>query len=147
MLWRLTWLLENIKTYYLKKKSRHYLYKIDISRGIHCIVFKEYTMTQTSVQFSSVTQSCLTLCDPMDCSTPGLPVHHQLLELAQTHVHRISDAIQIPHPLSTPPPPAFNPSQCQGFYQWVGSSYQVAKILEFQLQHQSFQWIFRTNIL
>ena len=61
MLWRLTWLLENIKTYYLKKKSRHYLYKIDISRGIHCIVFKEYTMTQTSVQFSSVTQSYLTL--------------------------------------------------------------------------------------
>ena len=79
------------------------------------------------------------LCDPMDCSTPGLPVHHQLLELAQTHVHQVSDAIQPSHPLSTPSPPAFNFSQHQGLFQGVSSLHQVAKVLEFQLQHQSFQ--------
>ena len=100
-----------------------------------------------SVQFSSVAQSCLTLCDPMDCSTPGLPVHHQLPELAQTHVHRVSNTIQPSHPLSSPSPPAFNLSQHQGLLQWVSSSYHMAKVLEFQLQHQSFQWIFWTDFL
>ena len=99
------------------------------------------------VQFSSVAQLCPTLCDPMDCSTPGLPVHHQLLEFTQTHVHWVSDAIQPSHPLSSPSPPAFNLSPHQGLFQWVSSSHQVAKVLEFQLQHQSFQWIFRTNFL
>ena len=79
----------------------------------------------------------------MDCSMPGFPVHHQLPELAQTHVHRVGDAIQPSHPLSSPSPPAFNPSQHQGLFQWVPSSHQVAKVLEFQFQHQSFQWIFR----
>ena len=68
-------------------------------------------------QFSSVTQSCLTLCNPLDCSAPGFPVHHQLLELAQTHVHRVSDAIQPSYPLSSPSPPAFNLSQHQGLFQ------------------------------
>ena len=97
------------------------------------------------VQFSSVTQSLLTLCDTMDCSTPGLPVHHQLLGLAQTHVHQVSDAIQPSHPLSYPSPPGFNLSQHQGLVQWVSSSHQMAKVLEFQLQHQSFQRIFRIN--
>ena len=92
-----------------------------------------------SVQFSSVAQSCPTLCDPMNRSTPGLPVHHQLPEFAQTHVHRVGDAIQPSHPLSSPSPPAPNPSQHQGLCQWVSSSHQVAKVLEFQLQHQSFQ--------
>ena len=91
-------------------------------------------------QFSSVTQSCLTLCDPMDCSTPGFPVHHQLLGLTQTHVHWVRDAIQPSHPLSSPSPPVFNLSQHQGLFQWVSSSHQLAKVLEFQLQHQSFQW-------
>ena len=100
-----------------------------------------------SVQFSSVAQSCPTLCDPMDCSTPGLPVHHQHLEFAQTHVLWVSDTIQPSHPLSSLSPPAFNLSQHQGLFQWVSSSHQVAKILEFQLQHQSFQWIFRTDFL
>ena len=90
-------------------------------------------------------QSCPTLGDPMDCSTPGFPVYHQLLELAQTHVHRIGDAIQ--HPLSSPSPPAFNLSQHQGLFQWVSSSNQVAKGLEFQLQHRSFQCIFMTDLL
>ena len=97
-----------------------------------------------SFQFSSVTQLCPTLWDLMDCSTPGLPVHHQLPEFTQTHVHGIGDAIQPSHPLWSPSP-AFNLSQRQGLFKWVSSSHQVSKILEFQLQHQSFQWIFRTD--
>ena len=96
-------------------------------------------------QFSSVAQSWMTLCDPMNCSTPGLPVHHQLWELTQTHVHWVGDTIQPSHPLSSPSPPAFNLSQCQGLFQWVSSLHQVARVLEFQ--HQSFQWIFRTDFL
>ena len=99
------------------------------------------------VQFSSVAQSCLTLCDPMNRSTPGLPVHHQLLEFTQTHVHWVCDAIQPSHPLLSPSPPAPHPSQHQGLFQWVNSSHQVAKVLEFQLQHQSFQWTTRTDLL
>ena len=79
----------------------------------------------------SVAQSCSTLCNPMDCSTPGFPVHHQLLELAQTHVHRVDDAIQPSHPLSSPSPPAFNLSQHQGLFQWFSSSHQVAKYWSF----------------
>ena len=98
-----------------------------------------------NIQFSSITQSCLTLCDPMDCSTPYLPVHHQLPEFTQTHVHRVGDAIQPSHPLSSPSPPAFHLSQHQGLFERVSSSHQVVKVLEFQLQHQSFQWIFRTD--
>jgi len=90
-------------------------------------------------QFSSMTQSCPTLSNPMDCSTPGFPVYHQLLELAQTHVHQVDDAIQPSHPLSSPSPPAFNLPQHQGLFQGVSSSHQLAKVLEFQLQHQSFQ--------
>ena len=98
-------------------------------------------------QFSSVTQPCLTLCNTMDCSTPGFSVHHQLPELVQTHVHQMGDAIQPSHPLSSPSPPAFNLSQHQCLFQWVSSSHQVAKVLQFQLQHQSFQWIFRIDFL
>ena len=98
-------------------------------------------------QFSSVSQSCLTLCDPMNRSTPGLTVHHQLLASTQTHVHQVGDAIQPSHPLSSPSPPAPNTSQHQGLFQWVSSSHQVAKVLEFQLQHQSFQWTPRTHLL
>ena len=86
-----------------------------------------------SVQFSSVAQSCLTLCDPMSHSTPGLPVHHQLPEFTQTHIHWVSDAIQPSHPLSSPSPPAPDPSQHQSLFQWVNSSHEVAKVLEFQL--------------
>ena len=87
----------------------------------------------SSVQFSSVAQSCPTLCDPMNHSTPGLPVHHQLPEFTQTHVHRVGDAIQPSHPLLSPSPPAPNPSQHQSLFQWVNSSHEVAKVLEFQL--------------
>ena len=86
-------------------------------------------------QFSSVTQSCLTLCDPMDCSTPDFPVHNQLLELAHTHVHQVSDAIQQSHPLSSPSP-AFNISQHQGLFQSVNSSHQVAKVLGFHWRRE-----------
>ena len=100
-----------------------------------------------SIQFSSVIQACLTLCDPMDWSTPGLPVHHQLPEFTQTRVHWVSDAIQPSPPLSYPSTPAFNLSQHHGVFKWVSSSHQVAKVLEFQLHHQSFQWIFRTDFL
>ena len=99
------------------------------------------------VPFSSVTLSCPTLWDPMDCSTLGFPVHHQIPELTQTHVHRVSDAIQPSHPLPPPSPPAFNLSQHQGLFKWVSSSYQVVKVVELQLQHQSFQRIFRTDFL
>ena len=93
------------------------------------------------------TQFCLTLCDPMSLSTPGLPVHHQPLEFTQTHVHWVGDAIQPSHPLSSPSPPALNLSQHQGLFKWVSSSHQVAKVMEFQLQHQSFQWTLRPELL
>ena len=88
-----------------------------------------------SVQFSSVAQLCPTLCDPMNHSTPGLPLHDQPPEFTQTHVHRVGDAIQPSHPLSSPSPPAPNPSQHQSLFQWVNSLHQVAKVLEFQLYH------------
>ena len=84
-----------------------------------------------SVQFSSIIQLCPTLCDPMDCSTPGLPVHHQLPEFTQTHVHWVSDAIQPSYPLSSPSPPTLNLSQHQGLFKWVSSSYQMAKYWSF----------------
>ena len=99
----------------------------------------------TQYQFSSVTESCPILCDPMDYSTTGFPVHHQLPEPTQTYVHHFGDAIQPSHSLVSPSPPAFNLSQ--HLFQWVSSSHQVAKVLEFQLQHQSFQRIFRTDFL
>ena len=109
----------------------------NMSHYLKCFIF----------QFSSVAQCCPTLFDPMNCSMPGLPVHHKLPELTQTHVHRVGDANQPSHPLSSPSPPAPNPSQHQGIFQWVNSSSEVAKVLEFQLQHQSFQWTPRTDLL
>ena len=99
------------------------------------------------VQFSSVTKLCPTVCHPMDCSTPGIPVHHQLPELAQTHVHQVGDTIQPSCSPSSPSPPALNLSQHQGLFQWVISLHQRSKALEFQLHHQSFQWILRTDFL
>ena len=98
-------------------------------------------------QFSSVAQLCPTLRDPMNRSTPGLPVHHQLREFTQTHVHRVSDAIQPSHPLLSPSPPTPNPSQHQSLFQWVNSSHEVAKVLEFQLQHHSLQRNPRADLL
>ena len=104
-------------------------------------------LTKKIQRFSSVQLlSCVWLCDPMDCSTPGLPVYHQLPETTQSHVHWGGDDVQPSHSLSSPSP-AFNSSQHQGLFKWVSSSHQVAKVWEFQLQHQSFQWIFRTDFL
>jgi len=100
-----------------------------------------------SDQIRSIAQSCPTLCDPMNHSTPGLPVHHQLPEFTETHVHRVSDAIQPSHPLSSPSPPAPNPSQHQSLFQRVSFSHEVAKVLEFQLSHHSFQRNPRADLL
>ena len=122
---------------FLKKKSNH-------SCHLHYPVRDK---SSRDVSISSVSQSCPAICDPMDCSTPGFPVYHQLPELAQTHVHWVSDATQPSHPLLSPSPPAFNLSQSKGLFKWASSSHQVAKVLEFQLQHQSVQWIFRTDFL
>ena len=120
--------------------------RIQLLRFSICILAK-LTLHMSSVQFSSVAQSCLSLCDPKDCNRLGLPVHHWLPELAQTHIHRVSDAIQPSHPLTSPSLPVFSLSQHQGLFRWVSSLHQVAKVLEFQLQYQSFQWIFRTDFL
>ena len=122
---------------------------VHVSFQIRDFVFSRYMHKNeiAAVQFSSVTQSCLTISDSMDCSTPGLPVHHQLRKLTQTDVNWVSDAIQPSHPLSSLSPPAFSLSQHQGPFKWVSSSHKVAKVLELQLQHQSFQWIFRTDFL
>ena len=99
-----------------------------------CIRWPKYW----SFQFSSVVQSCLILCDPMNCSTPGPLVYHQFPEFTQTHVHWIREAIQPLYPLPSPSPSAFNLSQHQGLFQWVGFPHQLAKVLELQFQHQSF---------
>ena len=112
-------------------------------------VAKSWTrLNEFTIYFSVslVTQSSPTLCNPMNHSTPGLPVHHQLLEFPQSHVHRVSDAIQPSHPLLPPSPPALNLSQHQGLFQWVSSLHQVAKVLEFQPQHQSFEWTPRSDL-
>ena len=98
-----------------------------VNEGFICLFFIAI------FQFSSVAQSCPTLCDPIDCSTPGFHVHHQLVKLAQTHVYWAGDAIQSSHPLSSPSPLAFSLAQHQGLFKWVSASHQVAKILEFQL--------------
>ena len=105
------------------------------------ILYHWATWEAPRLGFSSVAQSCPILCDPMNRSTPGLT------EFSQTHVHRVSDAIQPSHPLSSPSPPAPNPSQHQGLFQWINSSHEVAKVLEFQLQHRSFQWTLRADLL
>ena len=115
------------------------------------ILFINPVFTKTHLQFflfdSSVAQSCGTLCDSMNCGTLGFPVHHQLPEFTQNHVHLIGDATQLSYPMFSSSPPALNLSQHQGLFQWISSSHQVTKVLEFQLQHQSFQWIFRTEFL
>ena len=104
-----------------------------------CYLWNQFSQFSRSVMSDSLR--------PMNHGTPGLPVHHQLPEFTQTHVRWVGYAIQPFHPLSSPSPPALNLSQHQGLFQWVSSSHQVAKVLEFQLQHQSFQWTFRTDFL
>ena len=118
--------------YTLQRKES---FKVNTTMGVDNFSFLPFWILSLIVA-----QSCPTLCDPMDCSMPCFPVLHYLPEFAQTHVHWINDAIQWSHPLSSPSP-AFNLPQHQGLFQWVSSLYQVAKVLEVQLQHQSFQWI------
>ena len=145
-LWRLN--MKNINKYWLFFPFHFWLYlwsaltfKLDHGQGARqmpaaCLklcVCKWDSVWHYKLHFSSVIQLCPTLCDPMDRSTPGLPVHHQLPEFTQTHVHWVSDAIQPSHPLSSLSPPAPNPSQHQSLFQWVNSSHEVAKVLEFQL--------------
>ena len=122
-------------------KNKEKLQEVRACSLLHCV------HTFRSDQIRSVTQSCPTLCDPMNRNTPGLPVHHHLLEFTQTHVHWVSDAIQPSHPLSSPSPPAPNPSQHQGLFQWVNSSHEVAKVLEFQLQYHFLQRNPRADLL
>ena len=123
---------------YTSENLFHFLSELYDASGF-CIGFGDFYFAQDSVHLSSVAQSCPTLCDPMDCSTPGLPVHHRLPDFTQTHVHRVCDAIQPSHPLSSPSPPALNLSLHQSLFKWVSSSHQMPKVLEFQLQHQFFQ--------
>ena len=141
-------------------ESLMYMARYIVAQGLRKTWASVFTSSFSSVQLLSHVR----LFDPMNCSSPGLPVHHQLPELAQTHVHQVGDAIQLPelaqthihqvgdaiqpsHPLSSLSPPTFSLSQHQSLFQWVSSSHQVAKVLELQLQHQCFQWIFRTDFL
>ena len=117
---------------WLKGKNEKQKMQYSLLTPVHFqMPWSKFNMLSQSV--SSVAQSCPTLCDPMNRSMPGLPVHHQLPEFTQTHVHRVSDAIQPSHPLSSPSPPAPNASQHQSLFQWVNSSHEVAKVLQFQL--------------
>ena len=122
--WSVTWVQTNF--YGLNQVLQNAYFEMYLETVFGDVAFKKF-------QFSSVAQSCLTLCDPMDWSTPGFPVHHQLPKFAQTHVHWVGDAIQPSHPLLSPSPLTFNHSQNQGLFQWVSSLHQVAKVLEFQL--------------
>ena len=114
---------------------------------LHYINNTECIVQFRSVPFSSVAQPCPILRDPMNRSMPGLPIHHHLPEFTQTHVHRVSDAIQPYHPGSSPSPPAPNLSQHQSLFQWVNSLHEVARVLEFQLQHHSLQRNPRADLL
>ena len=120
-------LMRVINTYYMPWYNEH------VTASHMSIIFYPKAHKLSEYQIRSVAQLCLTLCNPMNRSTPGLPVHHQLPEFTQSHVHRVSDAIQPSHPPSSPSPPAPNPCQHQSLFQWVNSSHEVAKVLEFQL--------------
>ena len=114
----------------MEKNTKKHVYMYVTKSPCYTAVIRQNIVSQLSVQFSSVTQLCPTFCNPMNCRTPGFSVHHQLPELTQTHVHRVGDAIQPFHPLSSPSRPTFNFSQHQGLFQYVISSHQVAKVLE-----------------
>ena len=139
----------NFKVEYAMYSLVSAVFQSDYFEIHHVILYiSNFFTSQKNISlFSSVAQLCPTLCDPMNCSTPGLPVHHQLLESTQTQVYCVSDAIQPSHPLSSPSLPAFNLSQHQGLFKWVSSLHLVAKVLEFQLQHQSLQLTPRTDLL
>ena len=129
----------------MREKKINYILKM----WMHINIFKNSKSFsfRASVKFSSIAQSCPTLCNLMDYNMPGLPVHHQHLEFIQTHVHWDTDVIQPSQPLSFLSHPAFNLSQHQGLFKWVSCSHRVAKVLEFLLQHQSLQWTLRTDFL
>ena len=128
--WEIRALLKVAESHQKKKKGKiNRIFSSDVKDKQR----KVMDFPSGTVQFSSVAQSCPTLCHPMNRSTPGLPVHHQLPEFTRTHIHQVSDAIQPSHPLLSPSPPAPNPSQHQSLFQWVNSSHEVAKVLEFQL--------------
>ena len=130
----------------LSKQSWEKRTKLEVSHFLTSDYIKTTVIKIAAVQFSSVQSlSCVQLF--ATAWMPGLPVHHQLSEFTQTLVHWVGDAIQPSHPLSSPSPPAPNPSQHQGLFQWVNSSHEVAKVLKFQPQHQSFQWTLRTYLL
>ena len=136
-----------LMSYHLLGFSWNHLTFTSLRTGV-CLYLSLYlSLSFVYLPAAAVVQSCLTLCNPMECSTPGFPDLHQVPEFVQPHVHWVNDTIQPFHPLSSPSPPAFNLSQHQGLFQWVNSSHQVAKVLELPLQHQSFQWIFRTDFL
>ena len=132
--------------YLLEFTQTHVHWVENVIQPSHPLYYLWKTRSQ-SLQFSSVTQSCPTLCHPMNRSMPGLPVHHHLPEFTQIHIHQVGDAIQPSHPQSSPSPPAHNPSQHQSLFQWVNSSHEVTKVLELQLQHQSFQRTSRADLL
>ena len=131
-----------VKVYYLYWKTIWSTFSKDICL---LIFFTVTCLVSSHNQFSSFALSCPTLCKSMDCSIPGFPVHHQPLELAQTHVHWVSNSIQPSHILLSLFPPAFSLSHHQGLFQWVSFLHQVAKVLK--LQHQSFQWILKIDFL
>ena len=131
-----------------KRRGNYRRVRQGASTQIHQKLIKIWNNSyKTTSHFSSITQSCLILHDPTDHNMPGLPVHPQLPDYTQTHAHCGGDAIQPSHPQSSPSPLGFNTSQGQDLFKWVSSSHQVAKVLDFQLQHQSFQWTLRTNLL
>ena len=140
-MWRLKLLSQINDTWYEINQ------KCPVCSWSNCYWNLENSCCIVSESVSSVAQSCPTLCNPINCSIPGHPVHHQLPEFTQTHVHRLSNAIQPSHPLSSPSPPAPNPSQHQSLFQWVNFSHEVAKVLQFQLQHHSFQRNPRADLL
>ena len=127
--------------------STYQYWLLDRKRGVFPLGLHDFSLRLKSRELLF---SCCVMFDSlnlMDCSRPGFPVLHHLPQLDQTHVHWIGDAIQPSYPLLSPLPPTFNLSQHQGLFQWVGSSQQMAKVLQLRFQHQSFQWIFRTDFL
>ena len=136
------WIIQLIKLF-----CQTCLYLVYTQKNTICLKNPSNTLKSFKFCCCSVAQLCPTLWDPMDCSMPGFSVLHYLPEFVQTHVHWVSDAIQPSHPLSSPSPPALNLSQHPDLFQWVSSLHQVAKVLKLQLQHQSFQWIFRVDFL
>ena len=139
----ISFLIEKVGKFFCFSFILCYIFQCFRRKKVCIFVCVDYQFSQ----FSSVAQLCPTLCNPMHCSMPGFPVYHQLPELTQIHVHRVSDAIQPSHPLSSPSLPTFNLFRHQGLFQGVSSSHQVAKVLGLQLQYQSFQWTPRTDLL